>query len=151
MPGVLLIVTDTLIEISTVERALEEAKKRSAALSVLSVLDPTSAEKIASKLLDTGQVGSRPSEGFLDSLHARHEQLAVQAADEGVAQARNAGVTASGMLRRGDFTNETRKAVREILPDAVVIERQRKALKYSPLHAALEDLGARLGFEIVET
>ena len=73
MPGVLLIVTDTLIETNTVERALEEAKKRSAALSVLSVLDPTSAEKIASKLLDTGQVGSRPSDGFLDSLHARHE------------------------------------------------------------------------------
>ena len=151
MPGVLLIVTDTKIESSTVERAIREADERGSDLSVLSVLDPTSAEKLASKLLDTGQIGPRPSEGFVESLHVRHEQLAVRAADEVVAQARGNGVTAHAIVRRGDLASEAGAALREVGPETVVVERRRTSLKYAPLHAALEDLGRELNFEVLET
>jgi hypothetical protein len=105
---------------------------------------------LAAKLLDAGQVGPRPSEGFLDSLHARHEQMAIRAADDVVAEARRIGVTAHAIVRRGDLTSEAGAALREVAPEAVVVERRRTSLKYAPLHAAIEDLGRELNFDVLE-
>ena len=75
-------------------RAIDEAKRRGESLVVLAVLDSAIPEKVASQFGESGHMGPRPSEGFLRSLYERHEQLALQQAQDIVGDAEASGIEA---------------------------------------------------------
>ena len=132
-------------------RAIEEAQKTGSELVVLSVLDRAIPKKVAEQFADSGQIGTRPSEGFLNSLYRRHEQMALEQADDIVAEAKRAGVDVRSQVRRGDYAKETAAAISGEKPGVVVIEKRRRSLlRFATEDAFIDELRAKVGFRLVE-
>ncbi|MFT4571681.1 MAG: hypothetical protein ACI8TX_000242 [Hyphomicrobiaceae bacterium] len=151
MPGVTLIASDVRTDREAIERSFAEVRDQHCPLHILGVLDMARAARVASRFSDCGQIGSRPSEGFLKTLGTRLEQLIAVQVEEISAEAERIGLNASGQVRRGDYTTETTTALREIQPDVVVLERRRRALLRSATSDSfLDALQQELRFRLIE-
>ncbi len=151
MAGVTLITSDVRTDREAVERACAEAVEAGLPLHILGVLDMARATRVASHFSDAGQIGPRPSTGFLGTLGRRLvEVLAVQV-DEISAEASRRGIETSAEVRRGDYARETTTALKSLQPDVVVLERRRRALlRFSSEDAFLDGLQRELRFRLVE-
>ncbi len=151
MPTVVLIQSNVRLESKVVRRAIDEAKAVDAELVVLVVLDPAIPEKVAAQFTESGQIGPRPSEGFLSSLYKRHEQLALDQAEEIVREAQGEGLSVRPVVRRGDYATETAQVLREEHPEAVVIEKRRRSLlRFATGDAFIDGLQKEEGFRLIE-
>lgn len=131
--------------------AIEEAGRRNDELVVLVALDPEVATKLASQFLESGSIGPRTSQGFLTSLSERHQQIATQAAEEIVREARSAGIEARAVIRRGEYDTETADVIRTERPTTVVVEKRRPSLfRFVAGDAFLGELAKKLHFELIE-
>lgn len=147
----MLIQSNVRLDRAVIRRAIEEAHRRNESLVVLAVLDPAIPEKVAAQFAERGQIGPRPSEGFLSSLYERHEELALQQADEIVRDAREAGVSVEAAVRRGDYASETADAIRQLQPVTVVIEKRRRSLlRFATGDEFIRGLQRTAGFDLVE-
>ena len=134
-----------------VSSAIDEATATDNELVVLTVLDPAIPTKVVGQFLETGHIGARPSQDFLDSLFKRHEQLSLQQADEIVSQASGSGVPVRSEVRRGAYDEETAKAITELSPQSVVIEkRKRSLLRFATEDSFIDDLKHEVGFKLIE-
>jgi hypothetical protein len=151
MAPVMLIQSNLRLDRAVIRRAIEEAGNADDSLVVLAVLDPAIPEKVATQFAESGDIGRRPSEGFLSSPYERHEELALWQADEIIQDGREAGVAVEAAVRRGDYARETADAIRRIRPATVVIEKKRRSLLRS---ATGDEFIHRLrhteGFNLVE-
>jgi nucleotide-binding universal stress UspA family protein len=134
-----------------VSSAIEEAAGTGSELVVLTVLDPAIPTKVVGQFLETGHIGARPSQDFLDSLFKRHEQLSLQQADEIVSQASADGLSVRSEVRRGAYDKETARAIAELSPRSVVIEkRKRSLLRFATEDSFIDDLKREVGFKLIE-
>lgn len=151
MSGVLLILSNVRMDRDVIERAIAEARELDQELIVFVALDPAIATKVASQFLESGSIGPRPSQGFLDSLSKRHEQLALQAADEVVREAREKGVPARSVVRRGDYDKETAEVAHLEHPSTVVVEKRRRSmLRFVVGDTLIDELAKKLDFRLIE-
>jgi hypothetical protein len=146
----MLIVSNVRMDRAVTERAIERAEARGCGLVVLVVLDRAIPAKVASQFMDAGQIGARPSDGFLESLYHRHEELAMLRADEVVAEAADRAVAAEIVVRRGDYAREVAAAIDALRPSAVVVERKRSLVRFATGDAFLAKLERDVGFDLVE-
>lgn len=131
--------------------AIDQAEGSGKDLVILSVLDPAIPTKVAEQFAESGQIGTRPSESFLDSLYERHEQMALEQAEDVVTEARRQGVVAVSDVRRGDYASETAAAITDQRPEVVVIEkRKRSLLRFATEDAFIDDLRSEVGFSLIE-
>jgi len=136
---------------AVVDAAIQEARSCGGNLIVLSVLDPAIPGKVVGQFMESGQIGTRPSEAFLESLYKRHEQLALQQAEEIVTDAKTAGVAARSEIRRGDYAKRTAEVIVAAEPDVVVLERRKRSLlRFSAEDSFIDDLKRKVGFKLVE-
>ncbi len=134
-----------------VSAAIKEASDTDDELVVLTVLDPAIPTKVVAQFLETGHIGARPSQDFLDSLYQRHEQLALQQAEDIAAQASDANIPVRSEIRRGPYDEETAEVIKELSPRAVVIEkRKRSLLRFATEDTFIDDLKREVGFKLVE-
>ena len=151
MGGVMLILSSVRMHRAVTRMAVDEAKDSGKDLVILSVLDRAIPTKVAEQFAESGQIGSRPSEGFLDSLYARHELLALEQAEDVVTEARRQGIGAVSDIRRGDYAAETAAAITEQRPEVVVIEkRKRSLLRFATEDAFIDELRTDVGFALIE-
>jgi hypothetical protein len=146
----MLIVSNVRMDRAVTDRAIERAKAGARGLVVLVVLDRAIPAKVASQFMDSGQIGARPSDGFLESLYQRHEQLAMLRADEVVAEAADGGVAAEIVVRRGDYAREVAAAIGALRPSVVVVERKPSLVRFATGEAFLGKLERDVGFDLVE-
>lgn len=147
----MLILSSVRMHRAITRRAIEEAQSSAKDLVVLSVLDRAIPAKVAEQFAESGQIGARPSEGFLNSLYQRHEQLALEQAEEVAAEARRQGLGAVSDVRRGDYATETATAITEQRPEVVVIEkRKRSLLRFATEDAFIDELRTEVGFTLIE-
>lgn len=151
MPGTTLIASDVRTDRSAIERAFAEAEERGTPLHILGVLDMARAARVASHFSDAGQIGPRSSVTFLATLESRLEALIAVQVEDLCAEARALGLNASFEVRRGDYARETERALRELTPDTVVIEKRRRALlRFVSEDSFLDGLQRELRFRLIE-
>ena len=149
--AVLLIQSNVRLDSTVTRRAIDKAKSCGETLIVLAVLDPAIPEKVAAQFTEAGHIGPRPSESFLSSLYQRHEELALEQADEIVTDAQIEGLDVRSIVRRGDYATETAQVIREEKPGAVVIEKRRRSLlRFATGDRFIDGLQREEGFELVE-
>ena len=151
MPPIILIQSNVRLDRAVSRRAIAEAKSRGDPLIVLVVLDPAIPEKVASQFSDAGHVGLRPSQGFLSSLYQRHERLALEQAQDIVADAKAEELKVRSVVRRGDYATELARVIREERPQAVVVgKRRRSLLRFTTGDSFLGGLQREVGFALLE-
>jgi len=147
----MLIQSNVRLDRSVVSRAIDEARSGAGELTVLVVLDPAIPEKVAAQFTESGHIGPRPSEGFLNSLYERHEQLALEQAREISNEAESSGVRVRTIVRRGDYPSQTASVVEKERPQAVVIEKRRRSLlRFTAGDRFMTGLQRKLGFRLIE-
>ena len=147
----MLIQSNVRMDRAVTRRAIGEARAAGDALILLAVLDPAIPEKVAAQFTEAGHIGPRPSEGFLSSLYERHEQLALQQADEIVREAKAEGLSVRLVVRRGDYATETAQVVKAEKPVTVVIEKRRRSLlRFATGDTFIDGLRKEEGFRLIE-
>jgi len=148
---VLLILADAATPASVADTAIARAAEDGRELVVLSILDREAPTEMATRLLDSGTMGARPSVEVLESLNRRRDVLASERSDEVVAAAAGRGVKVRSEVRRGRFGQEISEFLSTLHPEVVVVEKRRRPLLLPRSNETLLDkLGRTLGFELVE-
>lgn len=153
MATVLLILGKVRSATELIETAIDRAKKQNDELVIFSPLDPAAdASKVIGKFMDSGTIGARPSDAFMNTLSQRQEELARRQTEEAVAEAERKGVAARAEVRRGDYEREASALIRSLTPKTVIVEkRKRPFLRFGRVeHAFLDGLGRDVGFDLVE-
>ncbi|MFP6627063.1 MAG: hypothetical protein VCA74_08435 [Deltaproteobacteria bacterium] len=146
-----LILSSVRLHRAVIKEAIATAKSSAQELVILSVLDRAIPRRVAEQFADSGQIGTRPSEGFLDSLYKRHEQLALDQAQDILSEAQRQGVTVSSEVRRGDYAQQTAEALSTQRPAVVVMEKRRRSLlRFATEDAFIDKLKAEVGFRLIE-
>ncbi len=151
MASVMLILSSVRLHRAVIKEAITTAKSSAQELVILSVLDRAIPRRVAEQFADSGQIGTRPSEGFLDSLYKRHEQLALDQAQDILSAAQRQGVTVSSEVRHGDYAQQTAEALSTQRPAVVVMEKRRRSLlRFATEDAFIDKLKAEVGFRLIE-
>lgn len=145
MRHILMVLSDVDASPRTVDFTLKLARKESASVTALIVLDDKAAERMASRLSDSGFVGDYPGQRVVraieDEFRNQGERVLHRLKERFAAE----GIPFRSELREGDFISTCLEVIREQEIDhAVVCGHQVSNLKRILLGSPVDDLLERI-------
>ena len=105
--------------------AVEQAKKHSAELSVVYIIDTSIADEVFDRFTDIGFIGDKPSTELTEAMMKEFRQRAYEDLGRVQVKAMEEGVAYNPMTVQGDFLQCAMEAVQKQKADLVVAVRRR--------------------------
>lgn len=121
MVHILMVLSNTCASPSTVDFALDLARKEQASVTGLFVVDPKVAERMAAQLSDTGFVGDQPSQKVQQVIEEEYRAQAQKLLADAKKRFDDAGLAFRAELREGDFTSICLQMAEELKVDRAVV------------------------------
>lgn len=124
---ILLILTTERKSMAGVQKAMDKASKKDEELLVLFILDEKLSEATITTMTESGWLGGKASDELHEAIQREYLIQGNELIDNIKELCGNKGVRCRGILRGGDFLEETLKVLHEEKVDEVVAIRRRRS------------------------
>jgi len=127
MRNILLILSTAKTSDKAVEYAIRKTRDIAGELTVLYLLDSTTAENIFDRFTDIGFIGDKPSTEITEAIMKEYRQRGYEALGKIQILSMEANVPFNASTLQGDFLKNSMKMIEEISPEIVVAVKKKRS------------------------
>ena len=127
MKTILLALSTTRHSPKTIEYALKQARKESARLAILFIVDPDLPKLILDKMMDVGFMGDKPSFELQKSILKEYKERGKKITKQISEKPKTLGLEWLTIIAEGEFTKECMKVIEKEKPEKIILTRAQRS------------------------